>query len=93
MGLRASANGSLTSPVAELIPWATFVTISVISKARKQSVVRLDLMYIFSSRRVLAKSARALRVVISIAVPQSSRGKMLEMFWSSERNRPSMALA
>ena len=50
-------------------------------------------MYMLSSRRVLARSARALRVVISIAAPQSSRGKMSEMFWSSARKRPSMALA
>ena len=49
-------------------------------------------MYMFSSRRVLAKSARALRDVISIAMPQSSCGKMPEMFWSSARKRPSIAL-
>ena len=49
-------------------------------------------MCMFSSRRVLAKSARALRDVISIAMPQSSRGKMPEMFWSSARKRPSIAL-
>ena len=56
-------------------------------------MVRLDLMCIFNSRRVLAKSARALRDVVSMAVPQSSRGKTLDMFCSSARKRPSMALA
>ena len=46
-----------------------------------------------SSRRVLANSTSALRVVVSKTLPQSSLAKMLEIFWNSEENMPSIALA
>ena len=39
-----------------------------------------DLMWVFRSRRVLENSTRALPLVSSKVVPQSSREKMAEIF-------------
>ena len=72
IGFTASAKGSLSSAVLELRRWETFVTISMISYARKQSVIKFDLICMFSSRRVFANSAKALRQVTSRAMLQSS---------------------
>lgn len=67
--------------------------ISIISYAKKQSVVRFDLIWLLSSRIVLVKSAMAFWQVNSKADPQTSGGNIDEMFWYSARKISSMPLA
>lgn len=93
IGFRASANAFFSSPVLESNRNDTWEMISIISYAKKQSVVKFDLIWLFISRIVLVKSAMAFWQVCSKADPQASRGNIAEIFWYSARKICSMPLA
>jgi hypothetical protein len=65
--------------------------ISIISYAKKQSVIKFDWMWVLRSRSVFPKSLRADLEVERSTRPQSSRGNMFRMLSNSDASMPSSA--